>query len=68
MHDTPMYWSHNEHQLWVDALKTYGKDFVKIAAAVGTKSEHKCRVRAFNMQAKLTKQGAAISAQNAPLL
>ena len=68
VHDTPMYWSYTEHQLWVDALKTYGKDFVQIAAAVGTKSEHKCRVRAFNMQVKLTKQGTAISSQNAQLL
>ena len=49
----PSRWSHSEHKTFVEMLKTEGKVWSRIAAAIGTKNEQQCRTRGLILANKL---------------
>lgn len=51
----PCRWSHSEHKTFVDMLKNDGKQWTRIAEAIGTKNEQQCRTRGLILFNKLKK-------------
>lgn len=50
-------WTDEEHQRFIDAIKKYGKDWVKVQQYIGTRSTAQTRSHAQKYFGKLFKQG-----------
>lgn len=52
-------WTEEEHNIFVEAYKEHGKDWMKVSSIVGTRSNVQCRTHAQNYEVRLNAQRKA---------